>query len=93
MNIIIYNTGILNGETFNMFYISPYFISTLPVFDIIQQNVPYITYLLIYILAIATGGLIILGISMLIKRVTTTIGKKVDNKINYSKDKIIIKNN
>jgi len=35
LNIAIYNSGILNGETFNMFYISPYFDSSLPVFDII----------------------------------------------------------
>ena len=28
LNILVYNIGILNGETFNMFYISPYFPST-----------------------------------------------------------------
>jgi len=55
LNISIYNSGILNGETFNMFYISPYFISILPVFDVIQQNVPFILYLMIYILAIFMG--------------------------------------
>jgi len=68
MNIFIYNIGILNGETFNMFYISPYFISTLPVFDIIQQNVPYLVYLIIYILALIMGGIIIYSISVLINK-------------------------
>ena len=59
LNIGIYNSGILNGETFNMFYISPYFISTLPVFNIIQENVPFILFLLIYIVAINIGSLFV----------------------------------
>jgi len=72
LNIGIYNSGILNGETFNMFYISPYFISTLPVFDVIQQSVPFIIYLLIYIVAIYIGALIVYltayGIKKIIKK-------------------------
>ena len=59
LNISIYNIGILNGETFNMFYISPYFISELPVFNIIQQSVPYIVYLMIYIISIFGGSFIV----------------------------------
>ena len=62
LNIGIYNSGILNGETFNMFYISPYFISVLPVYDIIQPKVPYIIFLLFYISTIILGGFIIYGI-------------------------------
>lgn len=72
MNIVVYNSGILNGQTFNMFYISPYFISSLPIFNIIQENVPYILFLLIYIIAISIGSFIIYIISSLIKN------KKVD---------------
>ena len=68
MNIVIYNLGILNGETFNMFYISPYFISTLPVFDIIQESVPYLVYLIIYILALIMGGIIIYSITVFINK-------------------------
>ena len=67
LNIGIYNSGILNGETFNMFYISPYFISSLPVFDVIQQNVPFILYLLIYIAAMCIGSLIVYLIAYTIK--------------------------
>ena len=63
LNITIYNLGILNGETFNMFYISPYFITHLPVFNIIQESVPFIIYLLSYILIIISGGLIIYFVS------------------------------
>lgn len=68
LNIIVYNSGILNGDTFNMFYISPYFISGLPVYDIIQQNVPYLLYLLIYIISIFLGANIIYFISLGIKK-------------------------
>lgn len=79
LNIGIYNSGILNGETFNMFYISPYFISTLPVFDVIQQNVPFILFLLIYIVAIFLGSLIVYFIAYLFK------GKKNKKEIKKSK--------
>lgn len=63
LNITIYNSSVLNGETFNMFYISPYFITHLPVFNIIQENVPFIIYLLSYILIIFLGSLIVYFIS------------------------------
>lgn len=76
LNIGIYNSGILNGETFNMFYISPYFISSLPVFDIIQQTVPFIIFLLIYIVAINIGALIVYIIASLIRKI---INKRVQN--------------
>lgn len=78
MNIIIYNSGILNGETFNMFYISPYFESSLPVFDIIQKNSPYIIYLLIYVLALSLGALMVYLISKLIRNVTENYFQKVN---------------
>ena len=67
LNIVIYNTGILNGETFNMFYISPYFISSLPVFDILQQKLPFVLYLLTYIFAIFIGSISVYYISYKIK--------------------------
>lgn len=63
LNIGVYNSGVLNGETFNMFYISPYFISELPVFDKIQQAVPYPIFLLTYIAALSLGSAVILFIA------------------------------
>ena len=56
-----------------MFYISPYFISTLPVFDIIQQQVPFIIFLLIYIVAINIGSLVTYFIAY---RIKSLISKK-----------------
>lgn len=70
LNLLVYNSGILNEESFNMFYISPYFISSLPVFDVIQQHVHYIIYLIIYTYAIAIGSCIIYCIAKTIKNIS-----------------------
>lgn len=67
LNIILYNSGVLNGETFNMFFISPYFPSTLPVFSLIYASVPYFVFLLLYLIGFSLGALIILSIAILIK--------------------------
>lgn len=80
LNVLVYNSGILNGESFNMFYISPYFTSTLPVFDIIQESVPYPLYLITYLCVIATGALIIYFSSVGIKRVCRYMNSKLENK-------------
>ena len=85
LNIGIYNSGILNGETFNMFYISPYFISELPVFNVIQENVPYVLYLLIYILAIFMGATVVYYISNSIEKV---FHKKVKTNREIKKEKV-----
>ena len=68
LNIVVYNSGILNGETFNMFYISPYFESTLPIFDVIYENIPYPAFLLVYIVALSIGSYIIYKIAQIFSR-------------------------
>ena len=67
LNIGIYNSGILNGETFNMFYISPYFISILPIYSNVQEILPYGLYLMFYIITIFLGAHVIFLISFGIK--------------------------
>lgn len=74
LNIGVYHSGVLNGETFNMFYISPYFISELPVFNIIQEKVPYMVFLLVYIFALSIGSLIVLESAKLLKAHSKRIG-------------------
>lgn len=59
LNLGVYHSGVLGGEEFNMFYISPYFISVLPVFDAIQQAVPYPVFLGLYLIALTLGGLVV----------------------------------
>ena len=68
MNIFIYNIGVLNDEVFNMFYISPYFISSLPIFNNIQETVLYLIYLIIYIWTLIIGSFLIYSISNLTKK-------------------------
>ena len=68
LNIVVYNIGILNGETFNMFYISPYFEATLPIFDVIYENIPYPAFLLVYIVALSIGSYIIYKIAQIFSR-------------------------
>lgn len=63
LNLAVYNFNISNGEEFNMFYISPYYISELPVFDVIQQNVPFPIFLFLYIFALSLGATIVYGIA------------------------------
>lgn len=77
LNIIVYNSGILNGESFNMFYISPYFTSALPVFDIIQENVSYPLYLLTYLCVLITGALIVYFTSLGIKELCLFYKNKI----------------
>jgi hypothetical protein len=74
LNLGLYHAGILGDETFNMFYISPYFISSLPVFDVIQQKVPFAVFLLLYLIAIFLGASLVWLIARGVGRLTA--GKK-----------------
>ncbi len=48
----------VGNETFNMFFISPYFTSTLPVYSAIQPAVPYPVFLILYIFPFITAALL-----------------------------------
>lgn len=45
---ILQNDGI--GEVFNMFYIGPYYPCTLPLLSVIYPNIPYVLFLILYVL-------------------------------------------
>ena len=51
MNIGVYHIFVAKGidETFNMFYVSPYFDCTLPVLSSIYPKVPYAIFIVLYI--------------------------------------------
>lgn len=70
LNITFYQFGFIGDETFNMFFISPYFISTLPGYSTIQQNVPYIAFLIFYILSIFLGACLIYFVALLIEKIS-----------------------
>ncbi|MBO5214227.1 MAG: YwaF family protein [Clostridia bacterium] len=64
MNELAHWTDFAGGETFNMFFISPYEDPSLPVYSIVQQYVPYPWCLIIYIAAFSLAAYLILLISM-----------------------------
>ena len=61
LNIIVYNVfqALGMGDTFNMYYISPYYNSTLPLVGLIQPLVPYPVFLMIYLLGLSAGAFVI----------------------------------
>ncbi|MBR2343200.1 MAG: YwaF family protein [Clostridia bacterium] len=62
MNIGVYHAFAASGieDTFNMFYISPYFPCTLPLLgDVIWPNVPYAAFLVIYILGFCIAAYVL----------------------------------
>ena len=73
LNIFVYHTQWLDGETFNMFYISPYFPSELPVFSTIQANAPYPVFLATYLIALLLGSGIVYAVARLILRLTNHV--------------------
>ncbi len=68
LNIIIYNIFKANNidDSFNMFYISPYFECTLPILSVIYNKTPYIVFLLTYILGFSFINFLFYFISKLI---------------------------
>lgn len=61
LNVVVYHIFMANGmdNTFNMFFISPYFECTLPILDTIYGVVPYPVFLLIYLLGFSLIAAII----------------------------------
>ena len=69
LNIMVYNANVLQNDSFNMFYISPYYVSSLPLFDVIQKNTPYVVFLAIYILALVLGSYLVYLIANFSKKI------------------------
>ena len=70
MNEIAHVTGLLERETFNMFYISPYCEGTLPLYSLVQKVVPYPWSLVIYIVIFTLAAYIMLLFGMLAKKLS-----------------------
>lgn len=60
MNEIAYATGLLERETFNMFFISPHCEPSLPVYSIVQGIVPYPWCMIIYVLIFTLAAYLML---------------------------------
>ncbi len=64
MNEIAYRVGLLETETFNMFFISPYCDPSLLIYSDVQRVVPFPWSLVIYILGFTVAAYLILLIAM-----------------------------
>ena len=64
MNEIAYRSGLLETETFNMFFISPYCEPSLPVYSLVQAVVPFPLCLVLYILGFTAASWLVLVIGM-----------------------------
>ena len=65
-NIITYYVGIDNG--LELFYISPFHNSTLPIFSIIDEHAPYIVFIISYYLIFSIGSMLPIGIKRLFQK-------------------------
>ena len=69
MNGIAHVSGLLQRETFNMFFVSPYCEPSLPVYSLVQGAVAYPWCLILYILGFtAAAGLVLLAFGGIAKR-------------------------
>ena len=68
MNEIAFRTGLLERETFDMFFISPYGTPSLPVYSMVQGVVPFPWCLLLYILGFTLAAYLILLASMGVRK-------------------------
>jgi len=64
MNEIAYRTGLLETDTFDMFFISPYCTPSLPVYSLVQAVVPFPWSLVIYITGFTLAAYLILLIAI-----------------------------
>ena len=67
MNEIAHLSGLLERETFNMFFISPHFPPSLPVYSTVQALVPFPWCMVIYILVFSLAAYLILLLAMAVR--------------------------
>ncbi len=82
LNISVYSYFTASGidESFNMFYISPYFDCTLPVLSSIYKMVPYAAFLVIYIFGFSFVSALFYSIEKGITKLCAIIKSKVVTK-------------
>ena len=80
LNEAIFASGVLNGETFNMFFVSRHFECTLPVYSSIHNSLPFPINLIIYFCGFSLAAYVVLLAGMGIKKLATH-GKKAEQSI------------
>ena len=76
LNEVVYYSGILNGETLNLFFISRHFEPSLAVYSIFQKLIPYPFCVFFYIFGFSGASYILLLIDMCIHKLVYVINKK-----------------
>ena len=71
MNELAHRTGLLDTETFNMFFISPYCAPELPVYSLVQGVIPFPWCLLFYVAGFTAAGALLLLVAHLIEHQIT----------------------
>lgn len=88
MNEIAYFSGLLESETFNMFFISPHCEGTLPVYSSVQQVVPFPFCLMIYMGMFSLAAYVILLAAVGIKKLGEIAHEKHDTKVKTKFEKV-----
>lgn len=66
--IWVWNGGIKTGQTFNMFYISPFYPCTLPLLSTIYEVTPYILFFIVYVIGFMISASLIYLIIIAIQK-------------------------
>lgn len=72
MNALFHYLGDIEKYSFNMFYISPYENSGLPVLGQLWDALPYALYLPLYIIGFSAGAYIVVLLAMLIAKIASS---------------------
>lgn len=80
LNLSLYKA--VAPETFNMFFISPYYECTLPILSLVWNNAHYILFLLSYLIGFSVCALVIMCIPMLIFKIIDVVKNKKSLKEN-----------
>ena len=77
LNVLVHKMFILKSinEDFNMFYISPYYRCTLPILSDIYDILPYVAFLLVYLIGFALVSLLMFGIEKGVLKVSYKVKK------------------
>lgn len=76
MNEIAYRTGLLERETFNMFFVSPHCEPSLPVYSLVQQYVAFPWCLTLYVAGFTAAAYIMILLAKLALKLKKTKAKE-----------------
>lgn len=69
MNELAFRAGLLETETFNMFFISPYCAPELPIYSLVQGLIPFPWCLILYVAGFTAAGAFLLVLARLLCKI------------------------